>query len=134
MTSKVIHVEMEVQIRKYEVDKKRLMECLAEHKTVPLSLIAEKLDRPKTLVEHWFRKDKYFAIPDADDWFSLKKLLGIDTEEFDKSITTFETKAGSFDMANRIHIGDIAPTLTTGTEKMFFCLEIYGTDRKDGKS
>ena len=128
MTSKIIHVEIEVQIRKYEVDKKRLMECLSDHKSMSMAEIAEKLDRPKTLVEHWFRKDKYFAIPDPEDWFSLKKLLGIETDEFDKSITTFETNPGVFDMANRIYIGEIAPTLTTGTEKLYFCLENYETD------
>ena len=122
MTNRVIHVEMEVQIRKYEVDKERLMDCLSDHKRISIAQIAEKLDRPKTLLEHWFRKDKYFAIPDAEDWFSLKELLGIETDEFDKSITTFEAKPGVFDMANRIYIGEIAPTLTTGIEKLYFLL------------
>ena len=110
----VVEVEMEVQVRKYPVDTDKLIECLQAHRTVPVTEIAERLDKPKTLVEHWFRRDKFFAIPDADVWFDLKKMLGIETDEFDESITTFETKPGNFDMRNRIHCGDVAPTITIG--------------------
>ena len=48
---------------------------------------------------------------------STKKLLGIKTDEFDKPITEFEFKGGAYDMSNRIHVGEIAPTLTTGCDK-----------------
>ena len=47
------------------------------------------------MVEHWFRSDSYFAIPDADIWFDLKKLLGIETTEFDQCITEYEFKGGN---------------------------------------
>ena len=123
-----ISVEMEIYVRKYDVDKTRLMKCLADHRKIPLSRIAELLDKPKTMVEHWFRQDRYFAIPDAEDWFMLKDLLGIKTNEFDESITTFEYKGGCFDMANRIYVGDVAPTLTAGCEKTLFCLETDETE------
>jgi hypothetical protein len=83
-----VNVEMEVTKRKYDVDIPKLIECLNQHKIISITEIAERLNKPKTMVEHWFRKDKYFAIPDADIWLQLKDLLGIETTEFDKSIMT----------------------------------------------
>ena len=119
----VVEVEMEVAVRKYPVDTDKLIECLQAHRTMPVGEIAERLNKPKTLVEHWFRKDKYFAIPDPDIWYELKKLIGIDTDEFDESITVFETKACDYDMHNRIHCGEIAPTLIAGSEKTLHCVK-----------
>ena len=116
------NVEVEVSVRKYEVDKDRLIECLQAHRKPP-QLVADRLNQPKTLVEHWFRRDKYFAIPDADIWMELKEYLGIETDEFDKSIMTFETKGGSFDTRNRIYVGDVAPTLNTSSGNYYYCLE-----------
>jgi len=58
----------------------------------PIRKISEYLDIPKTKVEHWFRKDNCFAIPDEDIWFKLKEFLNITTDEFDKSITEFEIR------------------------------------------
>ena len=110
-----IDVEMEVAVRKYEVDCKALCECLREHKAAfkfNNKGISEKLDRPITEVEHWFRNDKYFAIPSPDVWYDLKELLGITTDEFDQSITEFEFKGCNYDMSNRIHIGNTSPTLS----------------------
>jgi site-specific DNA-cytosine methylase len=110
-----VDVEMEVAVRKYEVDKDKLIATLREHKgKLTNKEISEILDKPLTLVEHWFRGDKYFAIPDADIWFKLKELLGIETTEFDQAITEFEFKGGNFDMRNRIYTGDASPTLTCG--------------------
>lgn len=94
MKSRAINVEMEITVRKYEVDKDRLIRCLQEHKKISNQEIADRLHTSKTLVEHWFRKDKWFAIPDADKWFELKELLGIATDEFDESIMTFENRGG----------------------------------------
>jgi len=50
------------------------------------------LNLPKTKVEHWFRKDNCFAIPEENIWFKLKDFLEIKTDEFDKSITEFEIR------------------------------------------
>ena len=94
------------------MDIKNLQKVLRGCKKISNKEIAARLDKPLTLVEHWFRTDKYFAIPDADTWYELKKLIGITTDEFDKSITEFVTKSGNYDMRNRIYYGDIAPTLT----------------------
>ena len=109
-----IDVEVEVAIRKYEVDCKLLSKCLRDHKAASNFSnkdIAEQLNRPLTEVEHWFRNDKYFAIPDADVWYDLKKLLGINTTAFDQSVTEFEYKCGNYDMRNRIYTGETSPTL-----------------------
>ena len=71
------------------------------------------MDKPITLVEHWFRSDKYFAIPDADIWLRLKALLKIDTDEFDSSLMEFEEREGVFEKTNRCYSDKgIAPTLT----------------------
>ena len=110
-----IDVEREVTVRKYEVDCKALCKCLREHKAASKlnnKDIAEILNLPITQVEHWFRMDKSFAIPDPEVWPSLKRLLGIDTDVFDLSIMEFEVQAGNYDMGNRIHIGEVSPTLT----------------------
>lgn len=42
-------------------------------------------------------------------------MLGIDTDEFDAAVTEYEFKGGSYDMRNRIHTGEVAPTLTCGS-------------------
>jgi site-specific DNA-cytosine methylase len=111
-----------VIVRKYDVDVENLKKLLKEHKNYTNKEIAEKLNVPLTQVEHWFRQDEYFAIPDANIWFELKSLLNISTNEFDESITTFEVKDGVYDKSNRCyHINGIAPTLTVacGNEKIF---------------
>ena len=132
----VVEVETEVSVRKYPVDTEKLIKCIQEHKSVGISEIAEKLNKPKTLVEHWFRKDKYFAIPDADIWMKLKDILGIDTDEFDESIMTFEVRPGKFDMSNRIHMGEVSPTLTANSENTMHCIQpkvFDGSRRHDYK-
>lgn len=120
-------VEMEVAVRKYPVDTARLIKCLADHKKYSNEEIADRLGQPKTLVDHWFRKDKWFAVPNADVWLELKRLLDINTDEFDESIMTYEYKGGSFDMRNRIYWTDIAPTLNTvNSETNLYLLERNG--------
>ena len=137
-----IDVEMEVAVRKYEVNTELLCECLREHKaTTGLNNkeIAERLNRPVTEVEHWFRTDKCFSIPAPDVWFKLKELLNIETTEFDKGVTEFEFKGGNYDMRNRIHVGDVSPTLTCGSGNDLhllpvgpvYCLQGNGIDRAD---
>lgn len=119
-----LDVEVEVAVRKYEVDEPRLKALLKASKgRFTNQAIADALDRPKTEVEHWFRTDKYFAIPNAEIWYRLKELLGINTDEFDRSITEYEFKGGCFDMANRIYTGDTSPTLTADSGKKYYLLE-----------
>ena len=109
-----IDIPQIVKVRKYEVNTNSLKKTLREHKCYTNKQIAEKLNKPLTLVEHWFRNDNSFSIPDSDIWFDLKKLLKIETDEFDLSITTFEEKEGVFEKSNRFYFDDgIAPTLTS---------------------
>ena len=111
-------IPQKVRVRKYSVDYERLCELLRRHKkTLGLSnkAIAESLNVPITKVEHWFRQDSSFAIPDEELWIKIKELLQIDSTEFDESILTFVEKESVFEKGNRIYdsIG-IAPTITCG--------------------
>lgn len=78
--------------RTFEIDKNKLRVLLREHKgNLSLSNIAHQLHISKYVVEHWFAADeKKFTIPYAEKWFELKKLLNINTDEFDQAITIFK--------------------------------------------
>lgn len=117
MRSKYIVIPQTVKVRKYEIDNQKLVSCLRQHKKMSNKEIAEKLDVPLTQVEHWFRTDTYFAIPDEEIWFKLKDLLEIKTDEFDLGITEFEYRDGVFEKSERCYLSDyLAPTLTTMCE------------------
>jgi DNA-cytosine methyltransferase len=106
-----------VNVRKFEVNILSLQKTLKEHKKLNNQQIADALEVPKTNVEHWFRTDTYFSIPDKDIWLKLKELLEIKTDEFDESIITFEEKEGVFEKGNRVYDENgIFPTLTTMSE------------------
>lgn len=92
-----------VTVRKYTCDIEKLKALLRDHKNMTNKEIAQTLGKPQTLVEHWFRKDECFAVPDPDIWFDLKKLLGIETTEFDDFVTVFETRDGVFEKADRCY-------------------------------
>lgn len=115
----MIKVPEMVKVRKHPVDVEKLKTLLREHKkssNLSINQIADELKQPKTLVEHWFRTDNCFSIPSEDIWFSLKDLLKIATNDYDKSITQFEIREGKFDMSRRVYkINGKAPTLTTIT-------------------
>ena len=116
-TIKKVDIPQTVRVRKYEVDCESLCKMLREHK-IFLKMtnqdIANCLNVPLTKVEHWFRQDKCFAIPDEDIWFELKALLGIKIDEFDTAIMTFEEKEGVFEKSNRCYFSNgLAPTLTS---------------------
>ena len=127
---KKIEIPQTVKVRKYPVDTKKLVEVLRDAKIkqdLTNSRIAFELDVPITTVEHWFRRDESFAIPDEDVWWSIKNLLGIETTEFDESITTFEEKEGIYEKSNRYYYDDgIAPIITSASanEKIISNLKI----------
>ena len=116
---KKVDIPQIVRVRKYEVDCKRLCEVLRSHKkssSYNNQDIADHLNVPLTKVEHWFRQDKCFAIPDEDIWLKLKAMLGVETDEFDKAIMTFEEKEGVFEKSNRCYISDgLSPTITSAS-------------------
>lgn len=111
---KVVMIPQMVRVRKYEVDTEWLKEELRSHKSFSNKEIAKRLDVPKTTVDHWFRIDSCFAIPDENIWFKLKELLGITTDRFDKSITEFEERQWTYEKAERkIPVEWKMTTLTT---------------------
>jgi DNA (cytosine-5)-methyltransferase 1 len=119
-----VDIPQTVKVRKYEVDTERLCETLRHHKSLQYLTnqdISNCLGISITKVEHWFRKDDCFAIPDAEVWMQLKALLKIETDEFDESIMTFEEKEGVYEKSERHYFADgISPTLTrtsAGNEK-----------------
>ena len=109
-----------VKVRKYDVDIDELKKTLKNAKNksgLTIKDISSKLDINKTTVEHWFRSDNCFSIPDENIWLDLKKILGITTNEFDKSIIEFEIKPNEYDMSNRVYgANGISPTLTASGE------------------
>ena len=114
-----IDIPQTVRVRKYEVDCEKLCEVLRDCKCASglnNQDIANYLNIPLTKVEHWFRQDKYFAIPDENIWFDLKALLGVKTDEFDNAIMTFEEKEGVFEKSNRCYFPNgLAPTITSAS-------------------
>lgn len=122
-----VNIPQTVRVRKYEVDNEKLVALLRNHKTLTNRQIAESLNVPVTKVEHWFRTDDSFAIPDAEIWYQLKELLNIETNEYDEAITTFEEKEGVYEKSNRCYLDTgIAPTLTSSScdEKIITNLRI----------
>ena len=114
------YIQQEVKVRKYEVDIEELKKTLKEAKEkagITIKEIADTLEVNKTTVEHWFRNDNCFSIPDENIWHNLKELLNITTDKFDKSLTEFEIKYNEYDMSNRVyHENGISPTLTATGE------------------
>ena len=119
--SKIIKYNMPitVKVRKHKCDIEELKAVLRNGKSqskLTNKEIALALKKPLTLVEHWFRKDGCFSIPDEDIWFELKELLKISTDEFDSFVTEFEYRDGVFDKSNRFYDSDgISPTLTSAS-------------------
>ena len=106
--------DFDVKVRKHYIDKKELANYLRTYKNKTNIEIANYCNLPLTKVEHWFRLDDSFAIPDEISWFKLKEFLGITSDKYDREITEFEVKKCNFDMAKRIyHINGKHPTLTT---------------------
>lgn len=112
---KVIPLQQEVLVRKYPVDTEKLVSLLKDYKVkskLTYKKISEKLNVPKTEVEHWFRTDKYQSIPSKEVWYDLKNLLNIKDDSFDECITSFIVKEGEYDMSNRVYDSNfISPTV-----------------------
>ena len=78
--------------------------------------IAKKLKDKYSTVEHYFRKvgSDFFAIPSEEHWPQLKKILGITTDEFDKSIMEFEIRDGVYESTQRVYSSKgKSPTITS---------------------
>jgi DNA (cytosine-5)-methyltransferase 3A len=112
------NIPQEVRVRKYTCDIEKLQTLLRESKKkskLTNKRIAEKMGKPLTEIEHWFRTDKCFSVPDENIWFDLKALLGIHTTEFDDFVTVFEVRDGVFEKADRCYdVNGKMSTLMTG--------------------
>ena len=110
-----------VKIRVNEVNISGLQHLLREMKKQSRKTnkqISDELNVPITKVEHFFRTDKYFAIPSDDIWFDLKKSLGIETDVFDREIMEFEYRDGVFESTQRVYSDQgKAPTLTASNKE-----------------
>ena len=102
-----------MKVRKYKVDINGLQQLLRSHKNMSNQQIANLLYVKKTTVDHWFRYDNSFSIPDENIWMKLKNILNIQTDIFDKSIMEFEYKLGVYEKSERCYFTDgLAPTIT----------------------
>lgn len=110
----MIPIIQNVRVRKNKVDIKGLQETLRAYKKLTNKKIAQILEKPLTEIEHYFRRDKYFVIPDEKIWLKLKEILDIETDEYDKQIMEWEVKESEFEMGNRAYSENgLCPTLTT---------------------
>lgn len=107
----------QVKKRVHTVDYRELSEWLREHKknaNLSNKEISEKLDKPLSEVEHWFRTDEYFSPPSADVWFEFKELLNISDEMYDAFITEYELVDGVYEIDKRAYDENgLAPTIQT---------------------
>ncbi|MBR3208767.1 MAG: DNA (cytosine-5-)-methyltransferase [Bacilli bacterium] len=113
-------INRKIKARVHQVDIKGLQQEIYEKKrSSPYTIeqIAEELGVPSTQVAHYFRIDDSFAIPTPEIWFKLKDILGIYTDEFDKSLTEFEIREGVYDQSKRMYKDTgISPTITASGE------------------
>lgn len=113
-------INRKIKARVHQVDVDGLKQVIYEHKrSSPYTVeqIAKELDVPLTQAQHYFRTDDSFAIPTPKVWCKLKDILGIITDEFDKSLTEFEIREGVFDQAKRAYRDTgISPTITASGE------------------
>jgi DNA (cytosine-5)-methyltransferase 1 len=115
-----IDIPQTVKGRKYPVDTEKLVEVLRTQKQKcnwTNKGLAEELDLPITTIEHYFRTDGCFSIPEPEIWGKLKHLLEMDDiTEFDESVMTFEEKVGVYEKSERHYFSEgVAPTLTSTT-------------------
>jgi DNA (cytosine-5)-methyltransferase 1 len=113
---KVIYYDIpeKVEIRKHTCDIKEFQAFLKMHKKTTIKQIANALNISKTEVDHWFRSDKHFSIPNKNIWVELKKILKIKSNKYDAFVTEFIEQDGVHEQSNRVYdINGIAPTITS---------------------
>ena len=82
-------------------------------KEFTLKEIAKKLDITKTQVEHYFRTDRYRAIPAPEVWMRLKQLLKFN-DTYDKEVTEIYEKEVEYEMQRRVYSNQgLSPTIKT---------------------
>ena len=119
---KPVKFNRQVRKRVYDCDYGELCQFLREHRkaaNASMTSISEKLGKPVSEVQHWFRDDKYFAPPTDDIWYALKDILGIESDKYDKFITEYELVDGVYEMDKRAYDeSGLSSTLTTKDESL----------------
>ena len=111
-------IDIVAKKRKYDTPKE-INIYLKKHKNKSISEISKELNLPKTQVAHYFRKDKYRAIPSPEVWLQLKKILKFD-DFYDKQVTEIYEKECSYDSSKRVYDSSgIAQTLDTGKSGLY---------------
>lgn len=112
-----VEIARPVVKRKHDADIPKLKKLLRDSRRrsgYTMQDIADHFGLPKTHVEHWFRRDGSFAIPNAPFWFELKDLLEIENDEFDAFVTEFEVVEGVYEKSKRAYLeSGLAPTITS---------------------
>lgn len=105
MMDKIIQytIQQKVRVRKHAVNVDELKNILRSKKNMSNRIIAQTMNVPVTMVEHWFRTDTCSSVPPAKLWFKLKEILGIETNEFDKQVIEFEERVGVFETSQRVY-------------------------------
>ena len=114
--NKVVFYEIPemVKVRVNNCNIVEFQQFLKKYKKLNNKKISEILNIPKTEVEHWFRTDKYFTIPNENIWMDLKNILNIDDNKYDDFVMQFEEKESIHEQSNRVYdINGIATTLTS---------------------
>lgn len=105
-------LKIKVSKRAHETPKE-INQYLKDNKKGTIKEIAFYLDLPKTKVEHYFRTDKFRAIPSPEVWHKLKELLNLNNK-YDKQVTEINQTIGTYESSNRLYdIDGICPTLQT---------------------
>ena len=113
---------------------KEINEFLRKHKNISIQEIADKLNIPKTQAEHYFRTDKYRAIPNIKIWNKLKELLNFDSR-YDKQVCEIEQSEYTFESAARLYSANgLGATLQTTENTLYLtqscALRGRGVDNK----
>lgn len=117
---KQVEIARPVLKRKHDADIKELKKLLRDSRKESkktMQEIADYFGLPKTHVEHWFRRDSSFAIPNAEFWYPLKEFIGIKNNDFDAFVTEFEVVDGVYEKSKRAYIEDgLSPTVTSSSD------------------
>jgi DNA (cytosine-5)-methyltransferase 1 len=103
--------------RKHKVNQHEICDYL-KHWRNKKGISTKKVDEYfgyKHTAGHWFRKDNNSgSIPNPDDWWKLKELLGFD-DKYDKQVTELELKEIKFEQSLRINNWDRPSDTITAT-------------------
>ena len=126
---KVGDLKITAKKRSYDTPKEINEYLKANKNGKTIGEIADSTRLPKTQVEHYFRSDKYRAIPSPKDWMVLKELLGFD-DTYDKQVTEIYEKEVEFESSRRVYSSEgISKTLDTNDSGYYEVQPVLTPDR-----